>query len=360
MISHPAVSSGRINSIDMCRGVLFILMTNTHALGLAQINAIHWARSDLWLPNGWATIVFVVLSGYAAGYLLSEREPEAKRDELLRRRALDILAVMFVSNTAFAALRELARGTTDSIFSFTWYAGFLTLSTEWTISGVLFPTALVLLVAPWVFRGCKIAPFWMISGLLICQLGLTILSQSLKNTPYNDTWIIEFLLLKGFGGFPVAPFLINGCIGIWLGMTHRRNEKSWLPIIGVLTVWQFLIYFSSFTPTSLYWNILFKTTSALGKFGTLFLLATALVRLLPIRLASFIEIIGRHALGSFVMHRVFLQGLLIATGTFITLHFTNTFHYVYLVVTTLFLTWLLCRVREAWPTIDYSFKTLRI
>ena len=99
----------------MCQGLLFLLMANTHALGLAHVDETHWAQSDLWLPNGWATIVFVVLSGYAAGFLLSERAPEAKRDQMLRKRAVDILAVMFISNILFAVLREIARGDSRKI-----------------------------------------------------------------------------------------------------------------------------------------------------------------------------------------------------------------------------------------------------
>lgn len=94
--------------IDLCRGLLFALMANTHALDLAQVAKDHWLRSDIWLPNGWATVVFVVLSGYGAGYIFSVREPDTARNRALRRRGVEILAVMLVSNFVFAALRQIA------------------------------------------------------------------------------------------------------------------------------------------------------------------------------------------------------------------------------------------------------------
>ena len=53
----------RIRTIDLCRGLLFIFMMNTHALTIAGVPSSHWLFSDFWLPNGWATLVFVVLSG---------------------------------------------------------------------------------------------------------------------------------------------------------------------------------------------------------------------------------------------------------------------------------------------------------
>ena len=61
----------RIRTIDLCRGLLFIFMMNTHALSIAGVPPAHWLFSDFWLPNGWATLVFVVLAGYGVGFLFS-------------------------------------------------------------------------------------------------------------------------------------------------------------------------------------------------------------------------------------------------------------------------------------------------
>lgn len=100
----------RFRTIDLCRGLLFIFMMNTHALSIAGVPSSHWLLSDLWLPNGWATLVFVVLSGYGVGFLFSTRLSIVERDVALRRRSRQILAIMLVSNTVFAALRDIVGG----------------------------------------------------------------------------------------------------------------------------------------------------------------------------------------------------------------------------------------------------------
>ena len=61
----------RIRTIDLCRELLFIFMMSTHALSIAGVPSAHWLFSDFWLPNGWATLVFVVLAGYGVGFLFS-------------------------------------------------------------------------------------------------------------------------------------------------------------------------------------------------------------------------------------------------------------------------------------------------
>lgn len=84
----------RATTIDLCRGLLFVLMTNAHALTIAGVPRFHWLRSDFWLPHGWATVVFVVLSGYGVGFIFSVRHPLKVRNDALRRRSAEIMAVM--------------------------------------------------------------------------------------------------------------------------------------------------------------------------------------------------------------------------------------------------------------------------
>ena len=94
----PSNATKRSTTIDICRALLFILMMNTHALTIAGIPKHHWLLSDCWLPNGWATAAFVVLSGFGVGYIYAGRPADGARDRAIRRRALEIILVMFGSN----------------------------------------------------------------------------------------------------------------------------------------------------------------------------------------------------------------------------------------------------------------------
>ena len=100
----------RAANIDLCRGLLFVLMANTHALTIAGVEATHWLFSDLWLPSGWATQVFVVLSGFSVGFLCASRTDHAAVQASLLRRSRQIFWVMVGSNTFFAFLRIAMTG----------------------------------------------------------------------------------------------------------------------------------------------------------------------------------------------------------------------------------------------------------
>lgn len=352
------VRVNRINTIDMCRGLLFALMASTHALGLAHVDADHWLRSDLWLPNGWATVAFVVLSGYGAGFLLYERQPETARDRGMRQRGIDILAVMLVSNLAFAALRKAAERDLASLYRLDWWLGFVTLETEWTISGVLLPTGLLLLLAPRVMRGIQQARYAILAALLAGQMALSMLKAQLQGSELLASWGLRLLLTEGLGGFPVLPFLLNGCLGIWIGMAHRRRPSWALPMLALLACLQLLVFASTWLPDAVAWRVWRDTVGAVGKFGCLLLLAMAFTRWLPARLGTPIELIGRYALGSFVMHRVFMQTLAMALGLHGATQASPALAYAVLFLGTLALTWQLCEHRRSWTRFDLWFRSL--
>lgn len=345
----------RISTIDMCRGLLFILMANTHALSLAQVDHDHWLRSDLWLPNGWATVAFVILSGYGAGYLLSERRPELMRDRALRRRGIEIFVVMLASNLAFALLRKVAEHDLASVFQFAWWFGFVTLETEWSISGVLLPTALLLLLAPRIMRGIALTPYTALGGLLAAQLTLSMLKTWLP-ADLSANWLARLLLTEGLGGFPVLPFLVNGSLGIWIGMAHRQGPERILPMLATLAAMQLLVYASTWWPDTAGWRIVRDSVGPLGKFACIFLLAIACTQCLPTRLGTAIELIGRFALGSFVMHRVFLQALAIGLTMSGAAQVNPALKYAVLFAGTLGLTWLLCLHRQSGARVDFWFR----
>lgn len=352
----------RVRTIDMCRGLLFVMMVNTHALTLAGVPAAHWLYSDLWLPNGWATMVFVALSGYGVGQIFAPRLPSAERDRALRLRGWQILSVMLASNTFFAALRQAMAGQTGVMTEPGWWLGFLTLDTSWTISGVLLPTSLVVLCAPLMLRCIARWPWQVLVGLAGVRLLATLLVMQLERSPQAGAWsglsgwAVRFLLLEGFGGFAVLPFVVNGFLGMWLGAMRHRSERLWQMALAGLLAAQGAVYLNSWLPYSEAGRMLTLSLGPLGKFAWMYAAAALLSRPWLAAAAQPVQQIGRYALGSFVMHRVFLQGLA-AAGLAAGIGGAGPeLRYVLLFSGTLLLTWSLCAVRPRLAWIDAPLR----
>ena len=348
----------RYRYIDLCRGLLFVFMINTHALTTADVPRSHWLYSDLWLPNGWATVVFVVLSGYGVGYIFGPRTSVAERNQALRHRSLQILTVMLVSNTVFAALKQILFGNSSILLSQEWWQGFITLDSEWTISGVLLPTGLVVLCGPWIISWTQRAPWGVLFSLATAKLSISMLTVALSSPAQVDTWLVRFLLTEGLGGFPVLSFMANGCIGIWLGMQHHRSENVWRVTMALLLACQLLIYLSTVFPEVPYNPLAVLSLGAVGKFAWMLLVTTLFSALVFQPLTSAIELLGRYALGSFILHRVFLQATDIGfrSAGFNDLSFE--IHYIVLFSGALFMTYALCIARLHHQTIDTFFKRI--
>ena len=296
-------------AIDLCRGMLFTLMINSHALAVAGVPRSHWLYAGWWLPNGWATVVFVVLSGYGVGYIYSVRANVTERTGAMVRRSGVILAVMFGSNALFAMLRQYSIGDIAPIRTAHWWLGFLTLETEWTISGVLLPTGLVLLCGPVMIRQSHRTPWLVIVALCITRVLVSVYSYELTASGHAMTWLENFFLREGFGGFPVLPFVLNGCIGIWLGIQKHRSEVVWRRAMAVLFLVQLGIFILNLLPDPPYCKVLIESAGAVGKFAWMLLIASVLTARTPMLLNMPIALIGKYALASFVMHRIFLQVL---------------------------------------------------
>ena len=360
---RPSHATKRSTIIDICRALLFILMMNTHALTIAGIPKHHWLLTDFWLPNGWATAAFVVLSGFGVGYIYSARKADAARDQAVRRRAREIILVMFGSNVFFAALRQAAGGAADAITTPGWWIGFLTLDTPWTISGVLMPTALVLLAFPYLFHWIKRSPWTTLAALLAARLAADYLVRAAGAAPADAGWLSRFFLTEGFGGFPVLPFFLNGCIGIWLGMLRYSRERQWLVAMALLLLLQLILYFGNtyfkdiLRPLGMAYLMPFD---ALGKFAWMFLMAYVVTLVGGPFLTRMLSLIGQHALGSFVMHRVFLQGLSIGLAGTAFATASVEVRYTTLWIGTLFLTWALCAGRRQVGWIDTSLRRVAL
>ena len=346
----------RYRAIDICRGLLFILMINTHALTITNIPRHHWLWSDFWLPNGWATLVFVVLSGYSVGFLYSQRPLIVKVNANLIHRSQQILSVMITSNLVFAVLRDIGKGKFSTIISLDWFLGFITLETDWTISGVLLPTSLVLLCGPSLIQWSKNAPLRTVIALVSARIGISALTIEINNSTLASEWTARFFLLEGLGGFPVLPFVLNGCIGIWLGVQRVKDIALWWRILAVLMVLQLFFYISTFRFLFPEMQLFTMSFEAVGKFSWVFILAQLITiyRFGPLSIS--IETLGKYALCSFIFHRIFIQ------ATYITLtQFNVVLNYPVIQYTLIFSgafagSLLICAIRERSLHIDQIFR----
>ncbi|BDT68596.1 hypothetical protein os1_27810 [Comamonadaceae bacterium OS-1] len=311
-------------------------------MSLVGIDRSHWLFSDLWLPNGWATVVYVVLSGYGIGWIFSARHPPERHKALLHHRSAVILAVMLLSNSFFAITKLVQAGDLSPVFSWAWWIGFITLTTPWTISGVLLPTVLVLLCAPALIRCCGNWPLQTLAALLLAQIGVNLAGQFAVASGGAVNWAVRLFLREGLGGFPVLPFVLNGCIGCWLGMYRHQNEPLWLYGIALLLLLQLGVYVSTFAPPAVYWSVFRNTAGPAGKFAWLFLCAGLLAHSGYKPLVLPIALIGKFALTTFVMHRIFLQVLHASLNGLQLDALPAELRYATLWIGTLTLTWVLC------------------
>jgi len=353
---RPVQSRKRATNIDLCRGLLFILMANTHALTLAGVHAGHWLFSDLWLPSGWATQVFVVLSGFSVGFLCGSRTDLGAVEGALTRRAGQILLVMLFSNTLFAALREAMAGQAARIATPGWWWGFVSLDTAWTISGVLLPTGLVVLCGVYLCRVMRRERWNVLAVLVTARILASMSAAALADSPHAGLWAVRFFMLDGLGGFPVLPFFLNGCLGIWLGMLRNCDNQQWRFSIALLMLCQVLVYMTSYGPPSYGSSVLVGTLSAVSKFAWMYWIAHG-VKLGGAALCEGpIELVGKFALGSFVMHRVFLQVINVGLATIGAAALAPEWRYAILFGGTLLLCWWLCVVRLQVVWVDQSFR----
>jgi hypothetical protein len=334
--------SDRARTIDIARGLLFVLMSSTHATSMLKLPSNHWLLSALWLPRGWATVTFAVLSGYGLGFVYAGRQPAAARNRALFRRSGDIVFVMLLSNTIFSLLKLVMAGSTAPAFTLGWWVGFVTLDTEWSISAVLLPTALLPLLAPVLFRGIYASRWGGLALLVALRILVSMLALGLGTSAYGSSWAVRFWLVEGFGGYPVLPYVLNGCLGLWLGMMRLHHKSTWVCAMAVLLLLQIAVYLTSLVPPLEHGSLLVASAGAVGKFAWIYLCALALATPVLHWWAAPLAHIGKHALNSFVLHRMFVQalglGMVLLGGEVL----ASELRYGMLWIGTLALTWMAC------------------
>src|SRR5262245_54397184 len=223
----------RLGLLDVTRCLLVLLMTNTHALTVSKVPVDSFWRSAYWLPHGWTNVCFILLSGYTLGFLVPWQGHQAVTRPKLRRRSRDLLVVMVVSNVVFLALRHVAEGTPQALLHWRWWLGLVTFATPYSISAILLPTSVLLLLASHLFVLETAHPRLFPACVVLVTGGV---AWSRMQTAASPPPHLLALLLHGERlGVPVLLLLAYGSLGIAAGRCSRRfpTRQVWLARMGV-------------------------------------------------------------------------------------------------------------------------------
>src|SRR5262245_54958074 len=307
--------SERIGYIDMARGL--ILMTSTHAMTLAGIQSTSFLAR--WgLPRGWATTGLIMLCGFMVATFARQMEERSRLRQRVLRRAKELLLVMLVSNAIMVGIRHLVAHETEPLFSLAWWSGVLVLGSEWSISGILLPIGLFLVVSPALVAlydrsRSQIQRVIFAGGvLLFAALTWSVLSLAPDGLAYLR--VLDAMFGEGVGGFPVIPMIGSGALGFLLGIFWQPSQKRF-PLIMTLGAILFFVaarLLLSATPEALS-AVVGRTLLDVSHLVLIIALALGLAHWRPTRRGlRFIPLLGRYSLFVFLAHRVVEQTLAIS------------------------------------------------
>lgn len=210
----PAISglvskARRIDYVDVSRGLLVLLMFVVHA-ATPCTPSIRDPIQRLWILEI-ATTGFAMMAGYTVGirYDVSASLPEPRH---LWKRCSELLIVMFWSNCLLGVAKLYVTQQPDTSMLTSWFLGLFTFRTEYNISGVLLPIALLLPLIPLIYstekRIGKLGGLMWFSAIVALMV---LLSQfTMKNEALAH---VRNILLVGLGGFSVLAFIAYGVLG---------------------------------------------------------------------------------------------------------------------------------------------------
>lgn len=342
----------RVEFVDVTRGLLFLLMASTHALTLAGVSKGSFFWGQFWLPNGWATTSFIMLSGLTIPivYRWKDREFSAIKAKV-HRRAKEILLVMFFSNVVMLILKMLVQGRLDDTLNVEWWLGLVTLHTPYSISAILIPTGLLMYLSPYLVKlESKVG--WGLFGLT--SLGVLFSFWSIKIAfSESSNRVFQLLFTEGVGGFPVLPFIGLGVVGMSVGFFIIKKYPA-NHIAGILIASAALIVAQN---TLVY--ITDVDVSGLKAVSRFSILCCAGILLASIKtfgfLKSYFSLIGKFALFSFLFHRVILQVVTVFLSN-VPIIMPNEVKYIVLLSATMVLIGCLCLLRQRVAWLDVQLK----
>jgi hypothetical protein len=343
-------ASGRILAIDATRGLLILLMTSSHAVGLSGIGSESFFSSTYWLPRGWAMDGFVLLSGITVAMLWDWSKSYSVVKRTLHSKALRLLIVMFVSNLTFLLAHHALQGQADKLKKLSWWVGLVTFQTPYSISGVLLPIALSLLLFPYLTRlGERLGWLPMSIGSIFAN---AMILGAVRGCQGGS--VVHSLITFG-AGFPVIPMIMYGTIGLALGMVWRSLREETISLLQLRKVCFLGLMAAPFLGSV----VLAQTAASLlpmARVLVLMFVALTLASLSVVpNLFAFFCLLGRFSLFCFIAHRILIQSTLLAVRS---LGFPPVLLYFTLVLMTLILLGAICCIRMRQSALDRAFKRI--
>ena len=149
------------------------------------------------------------------GFLLPWQGHQAVTRTKLLRCSRDILVVMFVSNIVFLALHHVADGTEHALLHWRWWLGLLTFETPYSISAILLPTGVLLMLAPQLFALEEAHPRLFPGLVVLVTVGVA--WGKLQTASGPQPRLLALLLHGEKFGVPVLLMLAYGGLGMPAG-----------------------------------------------------------------------------------------------------------------------------------------------
>jgi len=246
---------------------------------------------------------------------------------------------MFVSNVVFLALQHVADGAQHMLLDWRWWLGLLTFTTPYSISAILLPTGVLLLLAPQLFALEEAHPHLFPGLVVLVMVGVA--WGKMQTASGLQPRLLTLLLHGDRLGMPFLPLLAYGAFGIAAGRVSRRfpTMRVWLAVMGV-TGFILLQMLHSLYPQSTVAHVLGTSLLPPTKLAVVMSVSWLLLHMRWQRLTDFFRLIGFYALFAFVIHRVLLQTIYIALNV---LELEDTrYQYSLLLTSTMLITFGLC------------------
>src|SRR5881409_234977 len=310
-LTHPPAE--RIAYIDMARGLFLVLMASTHAMTLAGIPATS-ALGRWGLPRGWASTGLTMLCGFMVATLCRQVDHARVRERVVRR-AKQLLVVMFASNIVMVTIRHLVSHETKPLFTLAWWWQFLVLGTEWSISGILLPIALFLLISPALIRmrdACRSRLHDVVVATAVTLFtGSAWSVRAFAGDSLLRHHVLDVMFGSGLGGFPIVPIVTSGALGFFVG-TLWQPVRDRLDARTCLAIGVFFIAAGELAGAApaIVCPMLTRTVVDLSHFLIIVTLALVLTQWRASQRAlGFVSALGSCSLLTFLLHRIFEQML---------------------------------------------------
>jgi hypothetical protein len=331
-------------------------MTSAHALTMAMVGPNSLLYSSWWVPRG-SFGGFIALSGFTIAVVFSWDRDQGETQHRLFRRAWQVFVVMFVSNVVLLIAKLLLTHELDKLRNLTWWLGLVTLRTEYSISGVLLPTVVLLLFAPLLFRAAQHwKPIHLTAVAFLFALFARTIPEAFPNT-ISAYRVTDILFGHGLGGFPVLIFFSSGVLGFVLGLLWKRSHTR-LSILSASAV--ALAFFSlkmvasnTFTPAAM---SLIHESTLLSRFLLVLVIGALLTKSVSLTKGfDFFGLVGKYTLFSFITHRLVIQTLAVFGRHYLNTASAELLYLLYLFGTFALIV-MMCAARERFAPLDTYLK----